>query len=618
MKTLNFRKAILILLSAILVVSCEKNQPPKCWFIEPLDGTTVTKGELVSISINAEDEEGEVSEVRLYINESGLISLDFPYKYELNTGEYQSGLYTMKAVALDNEGLESYDEVNFTIDATYSTVTTTEVTSVTYNSALAGGSVTDDGGGEITETGIYWDTTSSPETAGNQVPMGSGIGEFSGTISELPHGTQIYYKAYAVNSAGVSFGEELSFTTNTVPTVNTKSAHSVDHASAVISGEVTSDGGESLTETGFYWSTEPMAETTGTRLPVERVDGIFSTKLEDLSLITTYYIRAFAVNAVGESLGEEVSFTTNGPTTVNTLPVESIKYKSAVVSGVVTDDGGSEVTETGFYWGTSPDPVNTGVKLSVGSGLGNFTIKLVDLIPGSAYYYRAYAVTTGGVSVGDESTFELFEVETGTLNDPRDDIVYGTVKIGEQVWMSENLKATQYSDGTDIPLVADDVAWADNSGPAYCWYDDDPQSEDRGALYNWYTVETRKLCPSGWIVPSDQEWMQLEIYLGMDENTANLGNFRGTNEGGMLKSTTLWLAPNEGATNEILFSALPTGRRGYQGEFFGQNEYTYFWASDAAPGAEPFRRHLSTNRGTISRTAAYKNSGFAIRCVKDE
>ena len=98
-------------------------------------------------------------------------------------------------------------------------------------------------------------------------------------------------------------------------------------------------------------------------------------------------------------------------------------------------------------------------------------------------------------------------IDDNSIKD-KDRNVYKTVIIGTQVWMAENLKTTKYKDGTAIPLVTDGNAWAALSTPGYCWYNNDAATyEDTyGVLYNWYTVNTGKLCPTGWHVPSDAEW----------------------------------------------------------------------------------------------------------------
>jgi uncharacterized protein (TIGR02145 family) len=184
--------------------------------------------------------------------------------------------------------------------------------------------------------------------------------------------------------------------------------------------------------------------------------------------------------------------------------------------------------------------------------------------------------------------------------------------------MSENLKATLYSDGTEILHVTDSALWSNNSGPAYCWPDTDPQWKERGALYNWYTVETGKLCPAGWHVPSDKEWRQLEFFLGMDESVALTDGFRGKNEGGMLKTTSLWDSPNAGATDELGFKAIPTGRIGDNGEFLYLNAVAFFWSRTLDGTNRPIRRLLYYENGQISRVVATRDFGLSVRCVKDK
>jgi len=152
--------------------------------------------------------------------------------------------------------------------------------------------------------------------------------------------------------------------------------------------------------------------------------------------------------------------------------------------------------------------------------------------------------------------------------------IYSTVSIGKQVWMKENLKTTKYNDGTPIPNITDYTAWEALSTPSYCWYNNDAASYKAyyGALYNWYAVNTGKLCPTGWHVPIDIEWTILTTYLG--------GNGVA---GGKLKetSTIYWWSPNTGATNETGFTALPGGERNYDGSYLDVGSYGRWWSSTA-------------------------------------
>jgi len=137
--------------------------------------------------------------------------------------------------------------------------------------------------------------------------------------------------------------------------------------------------------------------------------------------------------------------------------------------------------------------------------------------------------------------------------------VYKTVKIGDQWWMAENLKVRHYRNGDPIPHEINNVEWIMLTTGAYCYYDNDSShAADYGALYNWYTVsDFRNIAPEGWHVPTDEEWKELEMALGISQEYADSTEWRGTNEGGKLKETgtTHWNSPNEGATNESGFTA---------------------------------------------------------------
>jgi len=184
--------------------------------------------------------------------------------------------------------------------------------------------------------------------------------------------------------------------------------------------------------------------------------------------------------------------------------------------------------------------------------------------------------------------------------------VYKTVKIGNQVWMAENLRVKHYRNGDAIPNTIDSAAWVQTNSGAYCFYNNDSRNDEiYGLLYNGFAVnDGRKVAPEGWHIPSDAEWKQLEIYLGMSVEDADkvedVGQTRGI----------------DGATNETGFTALPSGSRGsgaFMGEFDGLGTKAIFWAAD-----ERWMRELRYNQATIIRDVRDWRSGYSIRCVKDE
>jgi uncharacterized protein (TIGR02145 family) len=207
----------------------------------------------------------------------------------------------------------------------------------------------------------------------------------------------------------------------------------------------------------------------------------------------------------------------------------------------------------------------------------------------------------------------------GTITDVENN-VYNTVKIGTQVWMSENLKTTKYNDGTTIPNVTDNTAWAALTTGAYSDYSNTPgNSTTYGRLYNWYAVDNnattkvasnggKNVCPTGWHIPTDAEWTTLTTYLG-GEAVA----------GGKLKETGLthWITPNTGATNETGFTALPGGYRGYGGSYDDVGNYGYWWSSTEYATTYAWNRTMNYDGADVYRAGSNKQYGFSVRCVRD-
>ena len=212
------------------------------------------------------------------------------------------------------------------------------------------------------------------------------------------------------------------------------------------------------------------------------------------------------------------------------------------------------------------------------------------------------------------------DVPSGPTITDIDGNVYHTVKIGNQTWTVENLKTTHYRNGDPIPENPDNWSWLTTD--AYCnILDDDSYTETYGRLYNWYAVnDPRGLAPEGWHIPSDAEWKELEMYLGMTLETADQTGKRGTLEGNKLKAegNDHWTGNNAG-TNETGFYALPTSGRSYGGAWnSAPGPDAFFWTSttDADP-ARAWLRQLISADGSIGRYNYSKTYGFGVRCVKD-
>lgn len=212
---------------------------------------------------------------------------------------------------------------------------------------------------------------------------------------------------------------------------------------------------------------------------------------------------------------------------------------------------------------------------------------------------------------------------------------YHTKKIGDQWWMVNNLKTTHYADGTAIPLVESNSIWEALAydQKAYCFYNND-EGNAYGALYTWAACmndhesvdgnpsEVQGVCPDGWHIPSDTEWKELEMYLGMSQATADISGLRGANEGSKLAtSANLWLdgyLENDAEFGASGFTVQPGGGRRYDGSFDHMGDNANFWTATEDDYFRAWGRHIYSSYTSIHRYKNVKSDGFSVRCVKDE
>ena len=212
---------------------------------------------------------------------------------------------------------------------------------------------------------------------------------------------------------------------------------------------------------------------------------------------------------------------------------------------------------------------------------------------------------------------------TGTVTDI-DGNVYQTVKIGNHWWIAENLKVTHYRNGDPIPNVTDNSEWTNLTKGAYCVYDNDESNADTyGYLYNWYAVDdSRNIAPKGWHVPTDEEWKELEMYLGMSQSEADDTGWRGTNEGSKLAGRAdLWNdgnLENNVAFAESGYSALPAGSRdSFDGGFCYLGLLATFWSSTETNSLTAWFRVLGYGSSGVSRSYSNKHYGVSVRLIRD-
>jgi uncharacterized protein (TIGR02145 family) len=212
---------------------------------------------------------------------------------------------------------------------------------------------------------------------------------------------------------------------------------------------------------------------------------------------------------------------------------------------------------------------------------------------------------------------------------------YGTVEVGVQCWFEENLRVEAFRNGDPIPTSLDDAAWTSTSDPARTTYgtgtsnctstmeafdacDESAALAAFGRLYNWHAVtDDRHLCPEGWHVPSDAEWMALEMHLGMSESDAQGVAFRGTDQGTQLKAVEGWSAGGNG-TDDHGFAALPHGYRYTTGAYFFAGTLNFYWSSTASDNGMAWYRALLNSSPKVSRNKSDPRNGYGVRCLRDD
>lgn len=374
------------------------------------------------------------------------------------------------------------------------------------------------------------------------------------------------------------------------------------------------DLGTGISEYGHCWDIFPFPTTDDSKTIFHNATvGTFRSNLTGLIPGSKYYVRAYCVSKGRIIYSNETSFIAPYKTVlsrVTTETISNISYTTATGGGNITFSAVAKNTR-GVCWSTSPNPtIELSTKTTNGTGLGSFTSEITGLSPNTTYHVRAYATNSAGTGYGTQLSFTTPD----TITDA-DGNVYNTVIIGTQVWTAENLKTTKYNDGSNIPLVTDNTSWGNLTTPGYCWYNNDAANHKNvyGALYNWYAVNTGKLCPAGWHVPSDTEWTTLTDYLGGESVAGGKLKSTGTIEDG----TGLWHRPNPGATNETGFTAVPGGYRYVDGTFCNIGSDGQWWSSTATFSTDALCRFMLCNNNSVSSSYYNKKKGNSVRCVRD-
>lgn len=406
-----------------------------------------------------------------------------------------------------------------------------------------------------------------------------------------------------------------------VPSLSTPVVSDIEVGSATCTASITDEGSSPVKEYGICWSKENVPTIYDYKTFKKGSATDYVAYMINLHGETKYYVRAYAINGFDVGYGPVVSFTTSdmSPAELNTSSINHVTPKSALCNGIVTFEGDPPITKRGFCWDVNPVPDTSKnqwtIRYDVLPYSAEYTSLISNLNPETTYYVRAFALSEAGITYANELSFttpaDLSGTE-GTVNDIENNI-YKTISIGTQVWMTENLKTTKYNDGGSIPLVEDAVMWSNLTTPAYCWYDNEETTykDVYGALYNWYSVNTGKLCPTGWHVPTDDEWIIIESFLGGEDVAAIKMKEAGFDHWKLTSSSHT-------ANNESGFTSLPSGLRTESGTFYGILEENFFWASISFCGLPAARYRTQAFDGDFNFAGCLSaKKGGSIRCVKD-
>ena len=301
----------------------------------------------------------------------------------------------------------------------FATLTTNVATTVTNITAISGGNITSDGGTPVTARGICWSTSPNPTVANDSTRNGVGPGAFTSNISGLLGSTTYYVRAYAINTTGVAYGNQITFTTPvpTLPSLATTALSSITSVSVATGGSIANNGGAPITARGVVWDTLANPLVTKNRSINGSINNIFLDTIRGLAGSRLYYVRSYATNSVGTAYGNQVVFTTLTPMvpSVTINPIDSISNISARSGGGITSDGGAPVLSKGIVWSTFPNPTISNAKTMNGSGVTPFVSQLTGLLGDSVYYVRAYATNAIGTGYSSQLSFTAIAAVLATV-----------------------------------------------------------------------------------------------------------------------------------------------------------------------------------------------------------
>lgn len=530
------------------------------------------------------------------------------------TGFTPGKKYHCRIKASNDLGTTYSKDIEFTSLGSLPSATLYYPADIGTTSALINGSVIS---GFLPTTVVFeWGTTKDYGNIATASP--STVTRYTGStvnakLTTLSPGTKYHFRIKATNTLGTITSDDKEFTTRgSAPFVGNSFETDVQLRSVVLKGIVVS---HSLKTTAvFEWG---KTNALGNKQPATQSPLSGSLSVDTVSALisglapgTAYYFQLKAVNELGRDSGHmEVFVTLGSKPTVTAKPVNSLAINSTTLSGKVNPH--YLPTTIAFEWGIynlsgtqylnsvipaiSPTSSNNDLEISV---------DLTGLNPETTYSYRIKAENELGSVYSYGENFTTYSLKDADYN------YYHAKVIGTQTWITENLKTTRYANGDLIGTTSPATDISTEVAPKYQWPPEGGEENVSvyGRLYTWYTVtDSRKLCPSGWHIPSDAEMMILANHAG------------GMAVAGKLKEygTVHWSTPNDGATGAYGFNALPSGNRTISGYLGGLNDLAYFWTSTEYNANEAWKWELTYISPFFTNGKSDKKVGASVRCIKD-
>jgi uncharacterized protein (TIGR02145 family) len=410
-----------------------------------------------------------------------------------------------------------------------------------------------------------------------------------------------------------------------VPVLTTETVTNITSGTATSGGTIITNF--SLISYGLCWNTSGSPTINNDRTcDSVRMSSQYSYAISGLKGGTKYYLRAYAVNTKGIGYGNEISFTTlpaSAPQITTTM-VSNITSSTVTCVGNISNSGGAPITSSGVCWSTSINPTVTDNKTTDGTLTGEFISPVTGLAPLTTFYLRAYATNSIGTTYGNELSFTTTSGSSSVSD--IDGNVYSTVTIGNQVWFQQNLKTTRYNTGDVIgTTTSPSLDISKEVNPEYQWAFDAKESNVPlyGRLYTWFAVnDNRNVCPTGWHVPSNDDWIILTEYLtgngyGYEGSRYRIAKSMAYTSGWVSDGTPGNVGNDQAGNNSSGFSALPGGFR--IGTVFNYNGGGGYWWSATEESTTLAWRGCSLwyGSGFVDNGYLEKQDGYSVRCLKN-